>query len=216
MGNYKELDIRGVQGERVTPRAGWNGETWDDGGNFTWGRWDQRADGKWLIPTYSSGSDYSSSCLVEVSNFEVLKEACAKCKPHRDGAFYVTLSGGYGTFGLAFHIGRTPGAIREMLAGLENYPLIDEEAHSQLEHEKTDEAWDNWAAADFRRALEKKFQGDADAISADSLFDIFSTACDASNTYWENESADNMYIDMDRVVSAVEEAPAGFIPESED
>jgi hypothetical protein len=209
-------------GKRVNP---WTGERydWNEGANgdhYTYGRWNDAKDGAWIVPGRTSGSDYSGS-LVERSNYNVLREMCEMCEesdyPADAPPFWVDISGGYGTYALAFHLERTPEDIKEQIVALESYPLADEDAHSQLEIEAQDEAWNNWAAREYRQALEKKFRGDASEVTDDALFSHFQDAADKANEYWENEQGSDVYIRIDRVVErGAVEPPAGFIPESEE
>lgn len=104
----------------------------------------------------------------------------------------------------------------ETLEALENYPLIDEGDHSELELELQDEAWEQWAASDWRRlvckALDAELPEDAtrdadeilDAIpdADDKLRELFDTCADASNTYWGEEQGDQ-WIDLERVAGAL-------------
>lgn len=44
-------------------------------------------------------------------------------------------------------------------AALASYPILDEDAHSDLAAEQADEDWENWAASDFRSELERRYCG---------------------------------------------------------
>lgn len=210
------INLRNIGGRLVTPdeyQGCKEDTTWNDGGHFTWGHWKEDKNGEWLMPLYTSGSDYSNSSLVEVSNFEVLKEAAEAATVEGEPAFYVTFYGGYGTFGIAFHVERTPEDIREMLAGLDNYPLLDEQHHSQLETDKSNEAWNDWGRSDYRKELNKKFHGECDTESplADKYLDRhFYYWMEKANVYWENDGADTMYIDLERIVKTALGPPKGF------
>jgi hypothetical protein len=57
--------------------------------------------------------------------------------------------------------------IDEQLAKLDNYPVMDEQDWSQLQNEEFEEAWKNFAAAEFARQLTRKF--DLDDLAADLL-----------------------------------------------
>jgi hypothetical protein len=101
----------------------------------------------------------------------------------------------------------------ETLEGLESYPLISEDDHSELEVEDQQEAWENWAASDWRRLvcaaidqfLPDGAQKDGDEIldampDADSkLAELFRDCCEWSNTYWEEDGDAGQWIDLDRV-----------------
>jgi hypothetical protein len=105
----------------------------------------------------------------------------------------------------------------ETLQALENYPLIDEDDHSELELELQDEAWDNWAASDWRRAVEKAIDAvlpedatlDGDEILDgiedidQKLLELFHSCCEWTNTYWFEDGTDQ-WIDLDRVAEALD------------
>jgi hypothetical protein len=83
----------------------------------------------------------------------------------------------------------------DIRARLENYPILDESLHSEMESEAQSESWDNWARSDYVRAVERHLEIDLDS-SAD-LAEVFSKVCDRANVYWEGDS-----IDVDRVATA--------------
>lgn len=60
------------------------------------------------------------------------------------------VSGGYGTFAVAIRqdVYESNDEIKEIIDGLENYCLINEEDYSELETEESDKAWENWARQD--------------------------------------------------------------------
>jgi hypothetical protein len=118
-----------------------------------------------LFP-YASGSYYMGTA-VERSNYRVIQDQLpADC--------LVDISGVHDTYGVAF-LGTlespmmivagelvdadedTATAIREVVDSLENYPLLNESDHSELEAELEVEAWNDWGARDFERALESEF-----------------------------------------------------------
>lgn len=106
----------------------------------------------------------------------------------------------------------------ETFAGLENYILLDEEDHSDLEADDQQEAWENWAAADWRRlvcrALDAVLPEDAtadaddllDAIpDADScLFDLFRACADQAGEYWFEDGDSGQYIRLERVAESLD------------
>lgn len=204
-----------AEGQLVTPdkyQHFADSATWDDGGSFVYGRWTADKNGKWFVPKYTGGSDYSDSCLVEVSNYEVLREEAEKATVEGQPAFYVTFHGGHGTFAIAFHIERTPQEIQEMLASLANYPLLDDNHHSNLERTLSEEAWNNTYRRDYARALEKRFNGECDdgPLSDKFLERHFYYWMDEANVYWENDGASIMHIDVDRIAKAALGPPKGF------
>ena len=102
----------------------------------------------------------------------------------------------------------------ETLEGLERYPLISEDDHSQLELEDQQEAWENWAASDWRRLVcsavdeylpeDFPFDGD-DLISRlgsredEKLRSLFDQCCEFAGEYWEEDGESGQYIRLDRV-----------------
>jgi len=175
------------------------GDTLED---VRYGRWHDDKDGHYLLPGYLSGSDYSGT-LVEKSNYNKWHELFS------DGQneWWTDTPGGHGTFGILIDLDVVPDDVSEEVAdfinGLHDYALADEDLHSNMEMEAQNEAWDNWAKSDFKSALEKKFDVDLDDVDGEKLFELFREAMDASNTYWENEQGDQMYVDLDRVIKKI-------------
>jgi hypothetical protein len=146
------------------------------------------------------GSDYSGT-LVARSNRDCWRVAFA---PGED-QWWVEVSGGHGTFAIVVRLDSLPDKAIEFLERLSIYPLADEDAHSRLEMEAQSEAWENGAAKDFVRALEEKFDCEING-AAEDLFAVFCELMESTNTYWENERGDSMYVDMDRIVKGATEA----------
>ena len=157
---------------------------------------------------YCSGSDYSNSSSVEVSNYRCLTE-CELA----DKEWLKTYYGGYGTFGVLIHAAELLKdtdceSCLEYLSGLADYPVLDEQLMSEVEHEWETEAWENWCREDFEKAIVSRFGGDIDGldcfdIPADKLASLFYTLAERSNTYWEAESVGTgSIIDLDRIVAA--------------
>jgi hypothetical protein len=94
-------------------------------------------------------------------------------------------------------------ALQEKLA---DYPILDESLFSEMEMESQNESWQLWAQADFRRAIERSL--DVEIDSAADLSEIFQTACDRSNTYWEGDS-----IDVERAADVVTLADVAVVVE---
>lgn len=105
--------------------------------------------------------------------------------------------------GLSLDIRFVTDDMLEILAALESYPLISEDDHSQLEMELQQEAWEQWAADDFRKEVGKRLQelapedaddywGSelADDIDATKLQEAFYACCEAGNLYWQEEQGE--------------------------
>jgi len=158
---------------------------------------------------FASGSDQSGS-LVERSNYNVFIEEFGK-----DNEWVFSAYGGFGTYaavvgltGLLTCEEDTADSIFEVLEGLKEYALIDEEAYSELCMEKANEAWDSYVADDFRDAVEKRFDGCAafEWPSNSDLRAAFEQFAEKANCCWEDEGwgQDNMYIDIRCIVESID------------
>jgi hypothetical protein len=138
----------------IEPRVSWRG---GDEIDTSYGRWNEVTKDSpidpaeiYVLPDYCSGSDYSGS-LIEVTNYKTLLAMMPS--EYEDGVEYITYSGGHGTFALAIRIDALTEEILETLESLDDYPLLDESLHSELEIEAQNEAWDSWAKSDFKTEL---------------------------------------------------------------
>jgi hypothetical protein len=118
--------------------------------------------------------------------------------------------------GLSLDVRYVTAEMIEELHGLESYPLLSDDDHSELELELQDEAWDSWAARDWAAAVEKLLALHApetadqywaadtmETVAAEKLRDLFHACCESSNTYWQEEQGDQ-WIDLDRVAAALD------------
>ena len=171
-----------------------------------YGQWDSRRGGKYLVPSLLSTSDYTGGGLVPAANIRKWQE------DFKDGddVWWKTVTGGHGTNAVLISLDEVPEDVEDEVAdflnGLQEYPLADEDLHSDLEMKAQTEAWENHVQKEFTRALEKKFSSDLDDADNDKIFELFNEACEASSTYWENEQGDSMSIDVDRIVKKVTKA----------
>lgn len=193
----------------------------DEGDSLHWSNWSDRPQGEDTQPVtmvpYCSGNTDVEPDTVSQSNYRRVKEDFA------DDSCLIDISGGYGTYGLAFlgtydqpqcwdDDGNIVDAdedlvtrIQETLCALDSYPLYDESDHSELEMEWETEDWNDWGRFDFRKALSKEldFHDDAFTHDADKLHDgvvdwLWWAGCDAYNVnggggYYANQR--HFYID---------------------
>ena len=155
---------------------------------------------------YASGSDYSGSTVEKANCREFLES-------YGEEGFVWEAHGGHNTYAVVLGLtgllecpDDTFDSILGIVEGLEDYPLIDDEALSTLEMEGADEAWESWVAADFRRDLEKKFEGVEFEWPADSeLRPFFERMAEKVGEYWFNEGyGPDMYIRLDKVVEGID------------
>lgn len=160
-----------------------------------------------MLP-YMTGSDYAGDS-VTVANHKVFLEMYGKFPGVHN------VYGGHGTYAVVVrlnvihclkHDGKT---LYDVLEGLANYPLIDEDAHSEIELEAEAEAWTSWAADDFKRELQKIYPQYDEAIDefadGDDYQQFFEDAREAANEYWENETGNSMYIRLENIAAKVTE-----------
>lgn len=178
-----------------------------------YGQWRDAKDGRYLLPALLSGSDYSGS-IVEQANYQKFADEFTS----GNNEWWIYTPGGHGTFGILIDMKGVPDDVStdvaEFLNGLHDYPLADEELHSEMEMEAEEEAWKNWAERDFVRDLQKKFADDEkleavldEVLTDDELLvklrELFEDAREKANEYWVNEQGDSMYINMKRIVAKV-------------
>jgi hypothetical protein len=113
----------------------------------------------------------------------------------------------------------------EAIESLQDYPILDECDHSELEHEAQQEEWESWGASDWRGLVESKLAdalqslpavGSADAVDADewaeealerygeeALYDLFRSCADAAGEYWQEESGGGFWIRLERCAAEI-------------
>jgi hypothetical protein len=154
------------------------------------------------MPELMTGSDYCHSGSVEVSNHRVFLEQYGKLPNVYD------VYGGYGTFAVAIRLDSITEEMREDFARLENYPLLDEDDHSEVERKAEDEAWEGSYRHDFIRDLTTKFpalEEQIDTMTAEQIDSLFRALMERTNTYWQNECGNSAYVDLDRVIAGATE-----------
>jgi hypothetical protein len=155
---------------------------------------------------YASGSDYSGS-TCEKANAKCIEDS------YGENEWVHLVYGGYNTYAVAIGVTGLLGCdddtfdeLCETLEGLADYPVIDEDALSELEMEGADEAWDSWCKGDFTRALDKAFEDEAEFEWPDdsTLRAFFEEKREEANEYWFNEGyGPDMYVRVDEVVKGI-------------
>lgn len=176
-------------------------------------------------PNYMGGSDYSGGS-VEVANHRVFLEEFGDLPGVHE------THGDFDSYGLAIRLDCITPAMIEVFEGLDNYPVIDEEAMSAVEREAQDEAWDNWVRHDYERALVAALNEDQENTTdqahefrdgclcrdcleeaidrLEDLRSIFEKVASRINLYWVNETGNSATIDLDRIVAATTMADLGL------
>jgi len=94
----------------------------------------------------------------------------------------------------------------DIIAALANYPLLDDDDHSQCEMEAEEEAWDSWLRSDLLATLDDDDHPAHDMEDGD-LFTAYRAAMESTNTYPVHEY-DGCYVDVKRIADAFAEEVA--------
>ena len=93
----------------------------------------------------------------------------------------------------------------DLMKSLEDYPVLDEQAMSEVEMEWEQEAWDNWLKSDLVHTLPDDIRdtidGLDDAQADDILSAAYSEAMEQTNSYPVAEYS-GIYVDIDRIKEA--------------
>lgn len=171
-----------------------------------------RDDADFVGSRYLSGSDYSGGALVR-ANRKAIEAEIDDTDDNGDPlplSLAVTAHGGYNTEATYFRLDvphQSAAAVAEILLGLENYPVVSDEALSEQESEDEAESWASYGAWDFVRALESRHGLDDGfvSLSDDEAGNLFRIADNGSGLVEHEES---VYFDVER---AAERIPAGFL-----
>jgi len=133
--------------------------------------------------------------------------------------------------GTALDIRFVTAEMLEAIEALESYPVLDEDDHGRLELECQQEAWECWAASDWRDAIRDKLaeycpaaivdanqyslstakywaDDQLDAIPDDKLnpqlLELFNACAEMAGIYWQEESDGSFYIDVDKVAAGID------------
>jgi len=111
------------------------------------------------------------------------------------------------------------GEMLEVIEGLEDYPIINEDDQGSLEIDDQEEAWQDFYRVEFISAITTRVDSllpdNADMYAGDDLVDsfadkhesklsdLFVKGMEVSNSCWIEESQAGWYIDIERVVSGL-------------
>ncbi len=170
----------------------------------------------WYQVEYATGSDYSGGGVNE-SNYRVLAEMLGEHHPEdAQPVVWARTSGGHGTYGIVVRYGDLEEEVREAIDALEDYPLMDEEDHSNLEMEQQNEAWEDWGRKELRHEVEKASGLERDALEEsltdDEWWKISRLAEEKGPIYWEDQSGAGQWIDMKKVAKQVVKLLEGSLP----
>ena len=149
-------------------------------------------EGDYLEVPQTMYSDYSGSTVDRANCNTFLKRFGAL-----EGVYEVY--GGYCTRGvlIKYELYNTNAKIKELIDGLEKYPVFDNDELILVEDEIEKEAWESWIKGDLIRALEKRgkiYPGEESA-----LLNKFYETCDEISEYVIFENAVSCWIDVEKI-----------------
>jgi hypothetical protein len=193
----------------------------------SYGRWRELKRGEiaprmWILSEHMGYSDYSGN-LIDKANMKAILTLMPSWATQ--GEHYIEVVGGHGTRALLIAVECLASeTVLEAMQGLDDYPLIDEGEHSNMESEAEWEQWCGTYRRDFERSLCASFLSLADEALAcraitqyeymlmyvvydndipEVALDAMFEACMQEGTInWSNENGDSMYIDVDELCDA--------------
>lgn len=103
--------------------------------------------------------------------------------------------------------------LAELLAAMEDYPILDEEVYDELRQEQIDSAWDNWLRWDFCHKVEEQFGIDIDDM--DTFKELFYSLLYEGETDFDDDST-GVTIDLDRFFKEHRDDIARFVKDITD
>ena len=188
----------------------------EPGDTYTWGSIvptgvifdadDMRGMGVVLIDS-AHRSDYGNSSTYTRSNLEALQN-------DYPDTFLVIGYSSHDGMTLALPLdAQIPEHLADILRGLEDYPVYDEQHMAGLEQEIESEAWDSWVQWDLTRELESWFERTPQLACSWEVAEhswaemdqreTFHKALSFTNTYPEFETSESCHYDLANVVGEV-------------
>ena len=95
---------------------------------------------------------------------------------------------------------------KDIIASLADYPVLDDDLHSQVEMEWEEEAWDSWVRSELYSGLPEELQEavDEQKPSDGKLYEAYRLAMESTNTYPVHEY-DGAYIDTKEIQGAYDD-----------
>jgi hypothetical protein len=159
-----------------------------------------------IIP---STSDHHEQDAVARSNAGVIDAWIEEDETDFLDQFLVTPSGvGIGDYYLRLDLGPLPTQLAEAIGSLENYVILDEEALTELEQTDEAAAWDDWAAWEWRNALESEHSDQdieitIDELDNDQLYTLYRQAAEETNTPVQHLQTGVYFGDFDDLAGVV-------------
>jgi hypothetical protein len=155
-----------------------------------------------------SFGNYDNSCSVERANVKELVEY--RLDGELDGCKWDSVyTGSYGTEAWGFQPEDLPATskfyavVLEMLDGLRDYPVLNDDALSEYELEAEQEALFDYILDDLRRELKGVgLERLADLEDGDLQAWLF-REMERTSTYFEHEAGGTVYVDLSRIIKRI-------------
>jgi hypothetical protein len=148
----------------------------------------------YFLPHGLAGSEYAVSWVNYGNLMAFLRRYM-----HLKGIFGIR--GDYERYGIAVGLDVQHLEIWRDLASLIENPVLDEAELLKVEQREQRKSWNEWAAYDYRKALELKYHCELGAIDKETLWKIFNTMAERRNESWvEGICGGWAYINVDRVL----------------
>lgn len=156
-----------------------------------------------ILPDLLSGSDYSGG-MIERSNFRVFLKEYKEV----DGVYEIF--GGYGTFGIAIRLDvyNSNEDIKDTINAIDDYPVIDDENLSEMEHD-ADQILVTETAKDLPREIDlEKYIPDIDTIleDTDMIEELIWSAVSDLDLNFEHENNSSYIQDEGKIQRFVEDS----------
>lgn len=164
----------------------------------------------YIMPEEMCGSDYANG-LYAYSNYRSF------LRDYGEVSGVYDVWGRHGTYAIVIRLSTylSHEEMRIAIDHLGDYLIYNEEDHSELEVEKTQEAWDSWAKDDALRELQKSHPDFEEFEEPEDFQYIFDMAAEEVNEYWEAEGND-MYIRIERVIPVLRDRLLAVLTSLED
>lgn len=139
---------------------------------------------------YSGTIEYKANQLWFIEKFGDL-----------DGVIQIYGSHSYSDILIRIDVLNSNKELQEVLFGLENYPIIDEDFCSEIEEEAKEESFPS-ILSDFKRILQKLWNYDFYKLNDEFIRELFHECEQKSNEYWYFEYT-NAYFNIHRMMERI-------------
>ena len=169
-----------------------------------------------FVPSLCGYSSYSNLGLVGKANFNVLTDSASTPDPLGG---ILTVGYDWNGEGVVLDVLRVPVDVIETVEALESYCLISDDEHSELQLQAQQEAWESWAADDWRKLVQKALAQYApenadlyweeerlDAVPdlESKLAALFHACAEEVGEYWEEDGSCGQWIRLERVAEKLD------------